>query len=72
MQNGTIFELYIDDKKSKYSSNANDILKSAELRKALYKRDKRPKLPFLSFSVKLLTKRKSQINNFNIVRQAFA
>ena len=30
MQNGTIFELYTDDKKSKYSSNPNNILKSAK------------------------------------------
>ena len=30
MQNGTISELYSDDKKSKYSSNPNDILKSAK------------------------------------------
>ena len=30
MQNKTISELYTDDKKSKYSSNPNDILKSAK------------------------------------------
>ena len=30
MQNQTIFELYTDDNKSKYSSNPNDILKSAK------------------------------------------
>ena len=30
MQNGTISELYTDDKKSKYSSNPNAVLKSAE------------------------------------------
>ena len=30
MQNGTRSELYIDDKKSKYSSNPNHILKSAK------------------------------------------
>ena len=29
-QNGTITELYTDDKKSKYSGNPNDILKSAK------------------------------------------
>ena len=28
MQNQTIFELYTDDNKSKYSSNPKDILKS--------------------------------------------
>ena len=30
MQNQTIFELYTDDNKSKYSSNTKDILKSAK------------------------------------------
>ena len=30
MQNQTIFELYIDDNKSKYSGNPKDILKSAK------------------------------------------
>ena len=30
MQNQTIFELYIDDNKSKYSSNPKNILKSAK------------------------------------------
>ena len=30
MQNGTISQLYTDDKKSEYSSNPNDILKSAK------------------------------------------
>ena len=30
MQTGTISELYTDDKKSKYSSNPNAVLKSAE------------------------------------------
>ena len=30
MQNGTISQLYADDKKSKYSSNPNDILKLAK------------------------------------------
>ena len=29
-KNGTISELYTDDKKSKYSSNPNDILKSSK------------------------------------------
>ena len=30
MQNETIFELYTDDNKSKYSSSPKDILKSAK------------------------------------------
>ena len=33
MQNQTIFELYTDDDKSKYSSNPKDILKSAKKKK---------------------------------------
>ena len=49
MQNGTISELYADDKKSKYSCNTNDILKLAKSfhYKFIYKRDKRSKLPLL-------------------------
>ena len=31
MQNQTIFQLYTDDNKSKYSSNPKDILKSAKI-----------------------------------------
>ena len=36
MQNQTIFELYTDDNKSKYSSNPKDILKSAKKIMKLY------------------------------------
>ena len=36
MQNQTIFELYNDDNKSKYSSNPKDILKSAKKIMKLY------------------------------------
>ena len=38
MKNQTIFELYTDDKKSKYSSNPKDILKSAKKIMKLYTR----------------------------------
>ena len=41
MQNGTIPELYTDDKKSKYSCNPNDILKSAKnFNEKLYTKEK--------------------------------
>ena len=36
MKNQTIFELYTDDNKSKYSSNPKDILKSAKKMMKLY------------------------------------
>ena len=36
MKNQTIFELYADDNKSKYSSNPKDILKSAKKIMKLY------------------------------------
>ena len=36
MKNQTIFELYTDDNKSKYSSNPKDILKSAKKIMKLY------------------------------------
>ena len=40
MQNETIFELYTDDNKSKYSSNPKDILKSAKKKKGKEKKRK--------------------------------
>ena len=35
MQNQTIFQLHVDDNKSKYSSNPKDILKSENKKKKL-------------------------------------
>ena len=35
MQNQTIFQLHIDDNKSKYSSNPKDILKSEKKKKTM-------------------------------------
>ena len=53
MQNGTISELYTDDKKPKYSRNPNHILKSTKnFYEKLYKRDKRPLVPLLNFLLK--------------------
>ena len=40
MQNQTIFELYTNDNKSKYSSNPKDILKSAKKKKRKEKKRK--------------------------------
>ena len=39
MQHGILSELYADDKKSKYSCNPNDILKSAKSFKTLYAKE---------------------------------
>ena len=61
MQNGTMSELYTDDKKSKYSRNPNHILKAA---KNFYE-----KLYIKETIAKFLVKGKSQINNFTIVRE---
>ena len=50
MQNGAISELYTDDKKAKYSSNTNSILKSAKnFYQKLYTKRKPLKLPLLTF-----------------------
>ena len=72
MQNQVISELYTDDKKAKHSSNSNDILKSAEnfYEKLCTKREP-PKLLLLNFLAKLITERKSQMNNFTFVRLTF-
>ena len=37
LQNQTIFELYTDDNKSKYSINHKEIFKSAKKKRKLYK-----------------------------------
>ena len=50
MQNQTISELYTDNKKTKYSSNPNDILKLAKnFYDKLYTKMQPPKLPLLNF-----------------------
>ena len=59
MQDQTIFELYTDDKKSKYSSNPLNILKSAK---------KFMKLLHLHFLAKLLTERQYLTNTLIFVR----
>ena len=68
MQNETISELYTDDKKVKYSSNPNDVLKSVKtFMKIFMQRRERPKILLLNILLKFLTERKYHINNFNIV-----
>ena len=57
MKNQTIFDLYTDGNKSKYTSNAKDILKSAKkLRNSTT--SELPQLPLLNVLAKFLTKRK--------------
>ena len=72
MQNQTMSELYTDDKKTKYSSNPNDILKSAEnFYEKLYTKRQPPKLLLLKFLAKFITETKYQMNNFTFVRLNF-
>ena len=72
MQNQTISWIYWDDKETKYSSNPNDILKSAEnFYEKLYTMRQPQKLLLLNCLAKFLTKRKSQMNNFTFVRLRF-
>ena len=50
IQNKTLSEFYTDDKKSKYSSNPTDILKSAKnFYKSFIQMRKRSKLSLLNF-----------------------
>ena len=55
MQNQTIFELYADDNKSKYSSNLNDILKSTKKVMKNSTPKELPQLLLLNLIGKLLT-----------------
>ena len=67
MKNQTIFELYTDDNKSKYSSNPKDILKSEKKKKK--KKNSTPsglpQLRLMNLFRKLLTKKISN-EHFNI------
>ena len=55
MQNQTIFELYTDDNKSKYSSNTKNILKSAKKIMKNSLPNELPQLLLLNLIGKLLT-----------------
>ena len=68
MQNQTIFTLYADDNKSKYSSNPKDILKSAKKVMKNSTPSKVPLLLLLNLLAKFLTERKYLMNTLIIVR----
>ena len=68
MKNQTIFELYTDDNKSKYSSNPKDILKSAKKVMKNSTPSKVPLLLLLNLLAKFLTERKYLMNILIIVR----
>ena len=67
MQNQTIFELYTDDDKSKYSSSPKDILKSEK------KNMENPKQTSTGGTTKVLSKihnrRKDSIEHFNLCEE---
>ena len=67
MRNQTIFELYTDDHKSKYSSNLMDILKCAK-KLWNYPPSELPQLLLLNLFGKLLTERKDLINIDDIIK----
>ena len=69
MQNQTIFELYTDDNKSKYSSNPKDILKSAKKKRIMKNSSsKLPQLQLLNLFRKFLTEGKNIMNTLILVR----
>ena len=68
MQNQTIFTLYVDDNKSKYSSNPKDILKSAKKVMKNSTPSKVPLLLLLNLLAKFLTERKYLMNTLIFVR----
>ena len=64
MKNQTIFELYTDDNKSKYSSNPKDIVKSGKKKKKdekLYMK-RTSTAATAEFAWKILTERKYLMN----------
>ena len=70
IKNQTISALYTDDKKSKNSSNPNDIL-TKNIYEKFYSKKYPPKLPLANFLKEFLTEKKCQMNNFTIVRLTF-
>ena len=65
MKNQTIFELYTDDNKSKYSSNPKDILKSAKKIMKLYTKWT-SKAATTEFVCKIPNKKKISNEHFNL------
>ena len=68
MQNQTIITLYVEDNKSKYSSNPKDILKSAKKVMKNSTPSKVPLLLLLNLLAKFLTERKYLMNTLIFVR----
>ena len=68
MQNQTIFELYTDDNKSKYSSNPKDILKSEKKIMKNSTPSELPQLLLLNLFGKFLTEKKYLMNTLIFVR----
>ena len=68
MQNQTIFELYSDHNKSKYSRNPKDIVKSAKQFMKSSTSNKLPQLQLLNFLKKFLTERKYLMNTLIFAR----
>ena len=64
MKNQTVFELYTDDDKSKYSSNPKGIMKNSAPSKL-------PQLLLLNYLAKFLTERKYLMNTLIFVRRKY-
>ena len=71
MQNQTIFKLYTDDKKTRYSSNPKDILKSAKKIMKNSTSSKLPQLLLLNFSATFPAEKKDLMKTLTFVRQKF-
>ena len=68
MQNQTIFELYTDDNKSKYSNNPKDILKSEKKIMKNYTPSELPQLLLLNLFGISLTERTYLMNTLIFAR----
>ena len=68
LKNQTIFQLNTDDKKSKYSSNPKDILKSGKKIMRNSTPSELPQLLLLNLFAKFLTERKYLMNTLISVR----
>ena len=68
MKNQTIFELFTNDNKSKYSSNPKDILQSEKKYMRNSTQSELPQLLLLNLLAKFLAERKHLMNSLIFVR----
>ena len=71
LQNQTVFELYTDDNKPKYSSNTKDFSNLKKDYETLYAKETTSKAPTTEFLRKIPNRRNYLMNNLIFVRRKY-